>query len=205
MGDYFDLEDLYSMIWRLTETVEVESPESIILLNMAHEIRKGLENQREQVELGHGDLGKAMYKSVKLLWPDFLVALNLLRQRAGYTDTDRNLQANLYRLEHLALKILNETEFRPAQELANWITGYRLINEPLLIQKVTDINLRHLSEPNGKNRFRRLPEKMKILIPFSPESRIFEHKMKIQAKQMGCEPEELDIAGEEFDRLKWKW
>ena len=64
-------------------------------------------------------MDKAMYKAVKLLWPDFLVALNLLRQRAGYTDTDRNLQGNLYRLEHLALKVLNETEFRPAQELAN--------------------------------------------------------------------------------------
>lgn len=205
MGDYYDLEDLYSMIWGLTETVEEESPESTMMLNISYDIRKGAENQREQVELGHDEMDKALYKSVKLLWPDFLVALNLLRQRAGYMATDRNLQANLYRLEHIALNVLNETEFRPAQELANWITGYRLIGEPLLVQKVTDINLRHLSEPNGKNRFRRLPEKMRILIPFSPESRIFEHKMKIQAKQMKCEPEELDIAGEEFDRLQWKW
>ncbi|WP_158640531.1 hypothetical protein [Anseongella ginsenosidimutans] len=46
---------------------------------------------------------------------------------------------------------------------------------------------------------------MRILIPLSSESWIFEHKMKIQAKQMKCEPEELDIAGEEFALLSVKY
>src|SRR3546814_771420 len=159
-GDYYDLQDLYSMIWMLTDTTEVESPESLLLLKMAYEIRKGFEEQREQVNMGSNEMNKASYFSVKLL---------------------------------------------PAQELAHWITGYRLNHEPLLTQKITDINLRHLSEPNGKNRFRRLPEKMRILIPLSPESRIFEQEMNIQAKQMKCEPKDLDIGEEEFDLLKWKW
>src|SRR3546814_20050345 len=106
---------------------------------MAYEIRKGFEEQREQVNMGSNEMNKASYFSVKLL---------------------------------------------PAQELAHWITGYRLNHEPLLTQKITDINLRHLSEPNGKHRIRRLHDKMRNLLPLSPERRHIKQKINIQAKKI---------------------
>src|SRR3546814_1269199 len=71
-GDYYDLQDLYSMIWMLTDTTEVESPASLLLLTMAYEIRQGFEEQREQVTMGRNAMITASYLSVQLLPPQAL-------------------------------------------------------------------------------------------------------------------------------------
>ena len=83
-GDGRDLESLHETIHFLSNGVPLGGEFDDLVLGLAYDVRKAMEDQRETlaVETDYGE--ELSYKGERVLWPTFLLQLALLRWSAEW-------------------------------------------------------------------------------------------------------------------------
>ena len=119
--------------------------------------------------------------------------------------TNPEIQANIYRLEQVGMEALREYDEVYGEKYVKWITENRIRFGPYLFQILDEVRLNHLSEKNGKPRFKRLSENMKPFVLFSKEYNAMVKKLEKQAEKHKCKVEDLRYSDEIYDDLKYKW
>lgn len=157
-GDYCDLRSLYLTIGKISERVSLgdDDPQFITLMSFSYDVRKAYSEQRLKDEITFDGDRNIEYLGFQYLWTDLLVFSNVLRHQAAYTATDDLDQANLYLLEHLIKKALDEYDPQGAVELKKLIGQGIDVTNPLLVQINEFVNIEYLKLKPTKERFRNL-------------------------------------------------
>src|SRR3989442_114990 len=87
-GDYFDLKNLHESLTELAGEEGIFGTDFI--MSFAYEVRKAFDEHREKKKYGSGK-ETINYLGFRLYWADFIVVLNILRDRAGYLPTTREI------------------------------------------------------------------------------------------------------------------
>src|SRR5690606_7608824 len=100
-GDYGDLNSLYATVHEIANSLDQYNmrtkAQHQILMNFAYEIRKAYSDQRLTDKLiFDGDDKEMLYYGFHCVWTDILIFISALRHNAGYVQTDKLQQANLY-------------------------------------------------------------------------------------------------------------
>jgi hypothetical protein len=205
LGDYYDLKNLRSVLLEVVNGINEDSPDAKLILNLAYEVRKAYELSRETVKLGTDDYDKVIYRSFKYHWTLYLVTVNLLRQRIGYLPTNLNQQSVICTLENIGIEALKKFDYSVGEKLSLWLTDYKIYFSPLLAIMAEKITFDYLQESDGKKRFKSIIEKMRIFMILSKENSDFMREIEERAKELGINPNELEISDEDFNSLKYKW
>jgi hypothetical protein len=200
IGDDFDLENLYETLHSLAG--EEGTIGSDFILSFAYEVRKAFDGNREKKNYGSGK-NKKIYFGFKLFWADFIVTLNLLRERAGYVITTREIQSNLYRLEAIAETTIKSYAPEIAEDILKYIffikTPYVNYLEPLLGQIINNC----LNATAGKKRFYQLQKELILLNTSSFEHMEFKNRLEQEAKKRGCDLENIKYEIDIDENYKW--
>jgi hypothetical protein len=128
--------------------------------------------------------------------------LGMLRWAAGFHPTSKGDHANLYALEHCAETALLSYDPVAGFSAAEWLECFMGVPASYLTYFITEVEARYISvSKNGKTRFARLPEFLRMLQPFSQEYKAFEEQMNAIAIERGCKPNDLER--ESFPRFMW--
>src|SRR6266446_3062468 len=101
--------------------------------------------------------------------------LAVLRWLAGFKPTNRNQQADLFRLEACAEQALTAYDPFVGNRCMQWLTLFPGVTSNYLFQFVGHCCLDYISgKAVGKARFKRLPDILNILLQVSDEYREFE-------------------------------
>ncbi len=203
-GDALDLNSLYETIHNISESPVLKGKLNDYILGFAYDIRKAKEATKEKIIMGFDDFDqKVTYLGVKILWPDFLFFVGLLRWASGFFPTTKIHQSYLYLLEHFAESCLTSYDYESGMKSYNWLVNFIGIRENYLVNFIYEQNKKFLSFKDGKTRFKNLPNILYSLDSFSPEYKEFEKEiLKISIKN-NCDP--LDIWSEEQININFKW
>jgi len=203
-GDMLDLQSVHSTIHDLANEATFGIKLQETLLALAYNIRKAYEGQREQVSMGFDDFGnEVVYLGVRILWPGFLIRLNLLRHAASLQPTTKKHQAHLYMLEALAEEALTEYEPRTAQRVMDWLARFAGLYDGYLTQFLEELDHRYIELEDGLARFRELPDILHMTWTLSEEYTEFERKLTEAAEEEGCSPDMLTIERDGYPEFKW--
>jgi len=125
LGDYGDLANLYETVHHFASTLNennpIQKPQHQLLMNFAYEIRQSYSGQRETEKVKfNGDIEYSYY-GFQLVWTDILIFISVLRHNAGYAQSDKLHQANLYMLEYVVEKALFEYDPEGASAIKEYI------------------------------------------------------------------------------------
>jgi len=202
-GDFHDLESLYDTMTTVAGPPEEQTADGLLFMSMAYDLRKSWQGMRETFEENEGDW-KITYKGFNMFWPDFLVLLKLIRQRVGWSGGDPNIQANVYQLESLAYKSLVTFDASAGKKIVKWIKETKIDFNPYLFQILDQVRLDHLSEKNGKPRFKNLLGNMEPFNTSSADYKVILAHLRTEAKRMNCRVQDLRDP-ENYEALGYKW
>jgi len=206
-GDYGDLECLYETVHEIAEPLDENDVrlkgQSQILMNFAYEIRKAYSGQRLTDKVTFfGDDHELLYFGFQCVWTDILIFISILRHNAGYIQTDKKQQANLYMLEYVVDKALFAYDAEGANIIQHYI-GKRIniTNQyAFIIYQALQINF--VSDRSGKKRFRNIPQLIENhFSEWRKEYKDLILSFEISAKEQNCEITDLEFA--DFPEIKW--
>lgn len=202
-GDYWDLKNLYATIHHISKNSPIKGGLNDFLIGLAYDIRHAYQKDREQKAFGNDDFDKVIYLGENILWPTFLFQLALLRWSAGFQPTNKEQQANLYRLEHCAEEALYEYDPITAKHCLNWLSSFYGESNDYLALYVEEVNYRYVCTGKaGKQRFKKLPESLYSLSTLSPHYTEFKAQIDIITKEKKCRPDDLHDM-REGPEFKW--
>lgn len=206
-GDYADLYSLYQTVHKMADTLDEnnshQKSQHQLLMNFAYEIRKGYSGSRLIDDISFiGDSTKLHYYGFQLVWTDILIFISTLRHNAGYINTEKLDQANMYMLEYVVEKALFAYDAEGANNIQHFI-GQRInITNPLSFVIYQALQIKYVTEPSGKKRFRNIPNL--LITHFSewlPEYKELVRSLEISAKEHNCDTTDLEF--EDFPEIKW--
>jgi hypothetical protein len=203
-GDYQDLNSLRQTILDMSESPALlNDGADEFVLGLAYEVRHAYEGARGTSSVSLPGMPPTTYFHFKTLWPIFLMQVALLRWSAAYQPTNKEHQANLYRLEASTDESLRSFDPFIARRCSEWLASFQGIRQGYLFQFITECAYEYVrGKVTGKARFKKLPETLRKLIPLSEEYRSFEEELRKIAEEKGCQPRDLD------NRRRWpkfKW
>lgn len=202
-GDYNDLSSLHSTVHELADQIPLAGRFQEFVLGLAFELRKAYEGQRERREFGFDALDSVTYQGCKLLWPNFLVQVGLLRWAAAFNPTTKSLQANLFRLGAVTEDALRRSDAKIGAECIEWLAGFRGFPNDYLLQFVEDVCLDYVTETRpGKARFATLPRILRSTYSFSKDYQCFKERLEQISEFQKCKPGDL-ISRAEWPGFKW--
>ncbi len=202
-GDYWDLCSLYETIHQLTAGSPLAGDIGDFMLGLAYDIRHAYQRDREEESFGNDEYDMVTYRGEKILWPIFLFQIALLRWSAAYQPTNKEQQANLYRLEHCAESCLKEYDALIAPKCMEWLESFSGVSNEYLTTYVPEACYRYIFETSGgKARFKKLPAVLHSLDSFSKEYNEFKIWIESVAKEKDCAPRELHNI-QEWPDFKW--
>lgn len=202
-GDYWDLRNLRETIYFLTDASPLNEYHKEHLLGLAYDVRKAHDDMRKKETFGRDELSQVTYYGVDILWPVFLTQLAMLRKSAAYVPTNNEHQSNIFRLEACAEESLREFDLSVGNKCIELLKVLSNFWGSVLIEFIYHCTLRYVTETRpGKSRFKKLPEYLKMIDPFSGEYKTFEKGIQKIAQEKKCIPEELADWGEWPD-FKW--
>jgi hypothetical protein len=202
LGDESDLRSLLCTIRKIYDGPPFKENLEEFLFDFAHEVDSASSGARTPMPKGHSKPDDGGYNWVVRLWPSFLMELGMLRWAAGFHPTGKGDQANLYALEHCAETALLSYDPVAGLSAAEWLECFTGLPASYLVNFITEVEARYVcASKNGKTRFARLPEFLRMLQPFSPEYEAFEEQMEAIARERGCKPNHLER--ESFPRFAW--
>lgn len=198
IGDYYDLKNLHDTIHGITyEGVYGEE----ILLSFAYDIRKAFYgNKGKEVYLIDGNTYTSLY--VEIPWPIAICAANILRELAGYTNTSKEIQSNLYRLEFIIESVLKYETASMSYDLIKWVNRFKLPPAEYLSHLIYYIVYKDLKFDENKDRFLQLKENLDLLNPYNAAHKDFVATLENEAKNLGCTVKSLNI---DYDKLGLRW
>jgi|WetSurMetagenome_2_1015567.scaffolds.fasta_scaffold229818_1 hypothetical protein len=200
LGDNFDLKSLHDTLHILAG--DEETAVSNCILSFAYEVRKSFEGHRGNKKFVN-EAGTNTYFSFKLFWADFIVTLNLLRERIGYFSTTREMQANLYRLEAFAESTIISYAPEISADILKYIFSIRIPYFNYLESLVGYIIQNCLVAPPGKKRFHQLSKELILLNPYSNEHKEFKNILEQEARRLGCDIDKVKYELIIDEKYKW--
>jgi hypothetical protein len=206
-GDYGDLNSLYYTVHQIASTLDENNVQTKgqhqLLMNFAYEIRKAYSGDRltDKVKF-NGDDHELHYFGFNSVWTDMLIFISSIRHNAGYTQTDKLHQANMYMLEYIVERAMFNYDGAGAAEIKNFI-GHRInISDQYIFIIYQALQIRFVSDKPGKKRFRNIPTLLDNYFSIGRQ----EYKDLIQsfeasAKQKNCEITDLEFAN--FPEIEW--
>jgi hypothetical protein len=205
-GDYCDLRSLYLTISKISDKAckTEDDPQCITLMSFLYEVRKAYSEQRLKEEITFDGDTKIEYFGFQYLWPDLLIFISVLRYQASYVTTDELDQVNLYLLDHITKKALEEYDQEGAAQLKNLI-GQRInILDPLLVQINEFINLEYLKLKPGKKRFRNLYTLItNYFSSWTEESKNLRKHLEEKAKELETTADKIGFDEDGFPEVLW--
>lgn len=204
-GDYYDLISLHETLCNLTENTVHGAAIEEFAMGLAYEVRKAYEGQREQHQFRREFLGNETdsYFSFRKLWPAYLMQLALLRWLAGFQPTNRNQQADLFRLEACAEEALTAYDPFVGNRCMQWLKSFPGVTSKYLFQFVGNCCLDYISgRTTGKARFKQLPDILNMLLEVSDEYRDFKEHLERTARAQEAQPQDLVDRGG-WPEFKW--
>lgn len=206
-GDYGDLYTLYQTVTQvslaLDEARPIQKAHNMLLTNFAYEIRHAYSGHRLMEKINYIDDVELQSYGFRIIWPDMLVYLAVLRSCAGFTPTSKLHQSVLYMLEHLVEKAMFDYDAQGATILKDFICQQISIHHELALQLYQATHLSFISQYPGKPRFRKISNL--ITSHFSTYSA--EHKkvvldIEMYAKAHNCAPQDVYLESE-FPEIEW--
>ncbi|HET7116343.1 MAG TPA: hypothetical protein VFI29_07615 [Hanamia sp.] len=205
-GDYCDLRSLYLTIDKIAEKVSQieDDPRYVTLMGFSYDVRKAYSEQRLKEEITFDGDRKIEYFGFQFLWPDLLIFISVLRYQASYSIMNELDQSNLYLLEHITKKALEEYDQVGVTLLKNLIGQQINILDPLLVQINEFINIEYLKLKPSKKRFRDLY----LLISnnfssWTKESKNLKIFLEEKAKELGATADKISFDEKGFPEVVW--
>lgn len=202
-GDCYDLRSLHAVLHNMDQHIGDTSFDGDFYMGLAYEVRKA--NNGHRLKKVIGPYSDEPYHGFQFSWPDILITLNLLRQRVGYLGNQHEINAHLFRLEHITMDALRQYDATTAIELVKWITEHKVLFYVYTQKALDEARMRHYKEKNGKTRFKKLNQHMKLLLHYSDEHHTLTNEYKQRAKKLNCEVEDLKFPSEAWSELEFKW
>jgi hypothetical protein len=206
-GDYADLTSLYDTVHDIAKTLDENDTkikgQNQLLMNLAYEIRKAFSGDRLKDKIkfkGHDN--ELLYYGFQCVWTDILIFLSALRQNAGYCQTDKLHQSNLYLLEYIIEKALFSYDAEGANNISQFI-GQRInVSNQYVFIIYQALHIRFVTETLGKKRFRNIPL---LLVDYFIEGRQeymdLIRSFEVSAKMRNCEITDLEF--DDFPDIIW--
>ena len=206
-GDYGDLSNLYATVHQIAESVDEYDDklkgQNQLLMNFAYEIRKAFSGNRiiEKIVFD-GDDKELEYYGFKCVWTDILIFIATLRHNAGYSQIDKQNQANMYMLEHIVEQALFEYDPEGANEIQHFI-GQRInITNKYAFIIYQALHIKFVSNTSGKRRLRKIPQMFgDYFSEYRKEYKELIHSFEVSAKQQNCKITDLEFR--DFPDIKW--
>ena len=202
-GDYYDFRSLHKVLHSIDERIGEDAFDANFYMGLAYEVRKANNGHRLKKKIQRGD--ETFYHGFQYSWPDILVTLNLLRQRVGYLGHQHAINAHLYQLEHITMEALKEYDATVAIELIKWISEHKVLFYVYTQKALDEIRMKHFTEKNGKTRFRKLSQQMKLLLRYTDEHHALIDEYDKRAKALNCTVEEVKFPQGAWAELEFKW
>lgn len=200
-GDYFDLEALHQTIHKIASESFMEERAQEFLFALAYDIRKAKDRKRELRRFGL-EKDTVKYRGVRILWPNFLPQLAMLRHYAGYRNTDHRDQACLYLLEDCALTSLLAFDARTGKECAKLLLNFPPFSNDYIFEFCSVCARKYVIATSGVKRFKKLPGILRSMFWLSPEYQSFAKKMEAAAQEQGCSPHSIQEVAE-WPKFRW--
>lgn len=206
-GDYGDLSSLHKTVHDIASTLnesnKYQKGQSQLLMNFAYEIRKAYSGQRLEDKLTYdGDDKEMHYYGFKCVWTDMLIFISAIRKNAGYYQTDRLHQANIYLLEYVVENALFNYDAQGANEIKHFIGQKIHVTDPLVFAIYQAIHIKFVSDTKGKKRFRKIPS---LLVDYfsmwQPAYKDLVISLEKSAKLNNCKIEDLEF--NDFPEIEW--
>lgn len=194
-GSASELELLYNVIHRiadsLNETVTYQSGQKKLLMNFAYEVRKAFMGARDKETTEEG----ASLYGFKLLWPDIILFTAALRYVAGFFQTDKLIQSQLYLIEYLIEDAMLSYDPQGAHLIKELVIGRIPTQAPLIFQAYQKIHLTFVEQRTGKKRFRNLPLLIRNYV-YERSTKYEEMKTALEtyALQNNCDLDDIEFA-----------
>lgn len=207
LGDYGDLMSLYDTVHHfsstLDETKKIQKAYSQLLMNLAYEIRKAYSGQRVTDKIRFiGDGEEYNYYGFQVVWTDILIFISVLRINAGYIQSDKLHQANLYMLEWIVEKALLEYDAQGGDIIKDYI-GQRInVSNEYAFIMYQALHIKYVTQRAGKIRFRKIPELLGAYFSsFSSEYKNIIASFQKTADEQKCEITDLEF--DNFPEIVW--
>lgn len=207
MGDYGDLMSMYDTVHHfastLEETKKIQKAYSQLLMNFAYEIRKAYSGLRTIDKLKfYGDVDYVKYYGFQIVWTDILVFISVLRINAGFTQSDKLHQANLYMLEGIIEKALYEYDAAGAHVIKDFIGQQINVSNEYTFIIYQALHIRFVTERRGKSRFRSIPNLLRsYFLSSSPEYKEIIASFQKSADEQKCKITDLEF--DSFPEIVW--
>lgn len=206
-GDYGDLSSLYKTVHEIANSLDENNiqlqAQSQLLMNFAYEIRKAYSGQRLTDKLiFDGDDKELVYYGFHCVWTDLLIFISTLRHNAGFVQTDKLMQANLYLLEYITEKALFDYDAEGANLIRHFI-GQRInITDKYAFIIYQALQIKFVTTKSGKQRFREIPQLLiNYFSEWQQEYKNLIQSFEISAKEQNCEITDLEFS--DFPEVKW--
>lgn len=204
-GSYDDLICLYDTVHYLAGTLNAENKyqkgQHQLLMNLAYEIRKGYSGSRLKQTITAADETYFVY-GFQLVWTDVLIFIGALRNTAGYIQTDKLHQANLYMLEYIVEQALFAYDPTGAEAIRYYIAQRINVTSEYVFIIYQTIHIEFNSDRTGKTRFRKIPDLInKYFSSWSPDHKGLSASFQQSAKEQNCEV--IDLEFSDFPEIKW--
>lgn len=206
-GDYGDLNGLFETVHHIANSLDeynkFQKGQFQLLMNFAYEIRKAYQGQRLKEKLTYsGDDDKVDYYGFQIVWTDVLIFTNVLRHNAGYLQTDKLHQANLYLLEYVIEKALLDYDAKGGNSIKEFIACRINILDKNVFLIYQALHIKYVTDKPGKTRFRKIPNL--IASHFSTYSIDYKNlitSLQISAQQQNCDLVDLEFS--DFPEIRW--
>lgn len=111
-GDYTSLRWLHDTVHAVNERSPLVKDKEGLFLNLAYDVRKAYEQQREILRPPENFEEVGIRYGVQIIWPAILLQQKMIRTSLGYFDHSRRDQAVAYALEAILYEALRE-DFGP--------------------------------------------------------------------------------------------
>jgi hypothetical protein len=206
-GDYGDLTNLYRTVHEVASSLDENNirckGQNQLLMNFAYEIRKAYSGERLMDEVKFvGDNHELHYYGFQLIWTDVLIFISVLRHNAGFIQTNKLDQANMYQLEHAIEKALFDYDPEGANEIQHFI-GQRInITNKFAFIIYQALHIKFATSTSGKKRFRNIPKLIgDHFSEWKQEYKDLIYSFEKSAIEQKCEVIDLEFA--DFPEIVW--
>ena len=206
-GHSGDLNILHDTIHHFANTLDDDkNPQKSqfqLLMNFAYEVRKASSGQRLTDKFIYsGDNIEHTSYGFQLVWTDVLIFISTLRRNAGYCQSDKIHQANLYILEFIVEKALFDYDPEGANQIKDFIARGINTNNDFAFILYQALHIKFVSDKPGKTRFRKIPKLIRgHFSEWEEDYKVLIASFQQSAKDQKCEVSDLEFS--DFPEIVW--
>lgn len=209
-GSYEDLRTIYEVVskfWNQPGFEEKKGFESRdkIISGFIHEIRKAYEGSRLQREHSHFILDPAPHFGTQISWVHAIFAMHAIRCNMRFFESTKLDLGLMLQLEYWLEESMRSFDAVGASSLVSYVSGGIEDGNPYLYQFMRSINADYFELRGGKTAFRKLKEMLKRAVYGTKEYHDYNAFLILEAQELKCEINELELSDDhiDYDKLAW--